>query len=449
MRHGGNPINSPMTPETDMKKRIVIRAFTLRRDVAAAAVLAKLLERMNCEVVIASARNFRRTLKLWKPHAVLVNTVSEVEACIELAPDALCVQWPGEGSEALRTSSAWYYEQRPELYEHTDLILHWGAFNAGHFDEMFPGQKHEKLVQCGNPRLDLIKFNPDLVGLRANSNSVGIVGRFNSINHHDGRPTLFSVRRPANIEGVINQIHGFVAVMSVIHHLVENTEYDISIRPHPAEAPQSYTKYVKPIAPDRIHVDESLDFGAWAASQRFIAAPSSTTFLETYLQRIPFVNLDRITNSEAFIKSIQPFTVLAMKIGETPETFEHLYEFMQGDIELPEPDPEVDDHLDVAHDWFTSESAIKRNADAILKGIEQKNPKVGASVPKPVLAAIDEISFRRAMRKSELHANFDYKANYHPIPNYYDEIVENILNGRLSSTYTDRPTPVRATSVAD
>ena len=74
-----------------MKKRIVIRAFTLRRDVAAAAVLAKLLERMGCEVMIASTRNFRRILKLWKPHAVLLNTVSEVETCMELTPEALSV----------------------------------------------------------------------------------------------------------------------------------------------------------------------------------------------------------------------------------------------------------------------------------------------------------------------------------------------------------------------
>ena len=432
-----------------MKKRIVIRAFTLRRDVAAAAVLAKLLERMGCEVMIASTRNFRRILKLWKPHAVLLNTVSEVETCMELTPEALCVQWPGEGSEALRTSTAWYYKQHPDFYEHTDLILHWGRFNAAHFDEMFPGQKHEKLVHCGNPRLDMIKFNLELAGLRATSNSIGIVGRFNSINHHDGRPTLFSVRRMANIESVINQIQGFAAVMNVIRYLIENTDYDISIRPHPAEAPQSYIKYVKSIAPSRIHVDESLDFGAWAAAQKFITAPSSTSFLETYLQRIPFVNLDRITKSEDFIRSIQPYTVLAMKIGETPETFEHLYEFMQGDIELPRPDPEIDDHLDEAHDWFTSESAIKRNADAIIKGIDQKSPKVGIGIPKFILEAIDDVSFRRAMRKSELHANFDYKAGHHPIPAYYDKIADNILNGRLSATYTARPTPIHTGPTAE
>jgi len=429
-----------------MKKRIVIRAFTLRRDVAAAAVLGKLLERMDCEVLIASARNFRRILKLWKPHAVLLNTVSEVETCMELAPKALCVQWPGEGSEALRTSTAWYFKQRPECYEHTDLILHWGRFNAAHFETVFPGENHEKLIHCGNPRLDLIKFNPDLVGLNSNSNSIGIVGRFNSINHHDGRPTLFSVRRMANIESVINQIQGFAAVMNVIRHLMENTNYHISIRPHPAEAPQSYIRYVKTIEPSRIHVDESLDFGAWAAKQKFIAAPSSTSFLETYLQRIPFVNLDRITNSEDFIKSIQPYTVLAMKIGETPETFEHLYEFMQGDIELPGPDPEIDDHLDEAHDWFTSKSAIKRNADAILEGIEKKSPKVGLGIPKLALEAIDAMSFRRAMAKNEMHANFDYKAGHHPIPSYYETIVDNILNGRLSKTYTDRPTPAKASA---
>ncbi len=51
--------------------RIVIRAFTLRRDIAAALLLARLLERAGCHVIVASSRDFLRTIRYWSPAAVL------------------------------------------------------------------------------------------------------------------------------------------------------------------------------------------------------------------------------------------------------------------------------------------------------------------------------------------------------------------------------------------
>jgi hypothetical protein len=40
------------------KYRVLIRAFTLRRDVAPMALYQKILERMDCDVILAGARNF-------------------------------------------------------------------------------------------------------------------------------------------------------------------------------------------------------------------------------------------------------------------------------------------------------------------------------------------------------------------------------------------------------
>ena len=60
-----------------------------------------------------------------------------------------------------------------------------------------------------------------------------------------------------------------------------------------------------------------------------------------------------------------------------------------------------------------------------------------------MLEAIDFVSFRRAMRKNDMHANFDYKAGHHTIPPHYDTIVDNILNQHLSTIYTDRPSPAK------
>ena len=85
------------------KFRIVIRAFTLRRDISSALILKELLEQRGCEVFLANSSNFEWVTKLWKPHCVVINTVSRIRMAAELAPDAAIIQWPGEGSEARQT----------------------------------------------------------------------------------------------------------------------------------------------------------------------------------------------------------------------------------------------------------------------------------------------------------------------------------------------------------
>ena len=81
------------------RPRIVIRAFTLRRDGALSILLEKELTRLGCSVIVASSRDFVRTMKYWNPNAVVVNTVGQVERSRELAPDAAVVMMPGEGGK--------------------------------------------------------------------------------------------------------------------------------------------------------------------------------------------------------------------------------------------------------------------------------------------------------------------------------------------------------------
>ena len=78
--------------------RIVIRAFTARRDVGWAALVKGLLERMGCTVEIASCRNFARLVKYWRPHGILVNTHNSklLAWCKDAVPSSRLFLWPGE-----------------------------------------------------------------------------------------------------------------------------------------------------------------------------------------------------------------------------------------------------------------------------------------------------------------------------------------------------------------
>ena len=53
--------------------RILIRAFTARRDVMHSMILAKLLEKDDNQVIVASIRQFEFAVKFWKPHAIIFN----------------------------------------------------------------------------------------------------------------------------------------------------------------------------------------------------------------------------------------------------------------------------------------------------------------------------------------------------------------------------------------
>ena len=53
--------------------RILIRAFTARRDVMHSMILARLLENDGNEVIVSSIRQFEFAVKFWKPHAIIFN----------------------------------------------------------------------------------------------------------------------------------------------------------------------------------------------------------------------------------------------------------------------------------------------------------------------------------------------------------------------------------------
>ncbi|MBZ0148195.1 MAG: hypothetical protein K8F62_11740 [Pseudorhodoplanes sp.] len=412
-----------------MKKRIVIRAFTLRRDAAAALLLQKILQRKGCDVIIACSRNFSTTLRLWKPHAVVVNTVSAIRPSRKLCPNAAIVHWPGEGSEPERVCDPALLAGRPEDYEMLDRFLAWGRMTEEFCRKLLPDKGGDKVVVCGNPRLDVLKFNHDLANRDPISNSIGIVGRFNSINHYDGRPALYTLTNPENLDSVLSQCRGFVLVVQVIKHLIDTTNLHINIRPHPLEAPENY-RYVRALAPNRISVDDSFDFAAWAARQRALLAPSSTSFLETYLLGVPIVNIDKLAAAK-----VQAHEGLAAALATEPQSFDELVTSIQT-VKAQEMSREIDGHLNEAHEWYSPQSAILRAALAIIESVERKQPRVGVAWPLWLLRRIDDISYRRACVRNPLHPNFNYKEGVHRTPPYFDEIADNILKNSIAFSMT-------------
>ena len=298
--------------------RVVIRAFTLRRDVASAYLLKRLLERKGCDVIIACSRNFVRILRFWRPHAVVINTVSQIERCAEIVPGTRIVFWPGEGAKDLRVSDAMMLSDQPKVYDMVDLYLLWGHTGERQYQELLPDKDHRAVVVCGNPKLDLVKFNPGLADAPASPKTIGFVGRFHHINRFNGVPTIYSLQLLNRREGVIWQVETFSCMISLIYRILDETDSRISIRPHPLEAPDGYSFMNKGPFMGRVEIDESLDMAAWAAQQSVIIAPSSTSLYEPYLLGVPIINMDGIHGNIETIQRLEPAAANLQEICHIP-----------------------------------------------------------------------------------------------------------------------------------
>ena len=408
------------------KYRVIIRAFTLRRDVGIALILARVLEAQGCDVVVASSRNFVDYLTKWKPHAVVINTNSQIEAVRRHAPDTALICLHGEGAQDLNTSYVKHICTQPGLYEKLDRVLVWGRLAREWFDELLPGVDHDRKVRvCGNPRLDFIRFNPALRDGTARREGIGVTGRFHQLNYYDGRPTIFAlIVREENLSAVVKQCEQFSLVVRAVRYLSENTDKRLSLRPHPLEAPENY-RYLRKYAAPSIDIDESLDFIDWAARQKVIMMPLSTSFLEAYLLDIPLVNISRLTPSPG--RADELLSAMSPVVANVPNSYEELIEMLDSDLPGPPKTPEIDKHLDEVHDWNYGGSAVLRCAEAIIEAIQERSYPTGPRWPRALLDLEDEIRFRRILRRQPLHPNFNFKTGYHKVPEHYQTIVGNIL----------------------
>jgi len=416
------------------KYRVVIRAFTCRRDVAPLALFAKILEREGCEVIIAGVRNFRTTIKIWKPHAVVINTMGNALEVAKYSPGSKIVYLDGEGFQVPGKGNADYWAENPLQFEMLDLAMVWGKKIVEECHEVAPSMDFSKLHVVGNPKLDLVRFLPEAQKTKSKKKSVGAVCRFPTINDHQGYMPVRTLPNEGNLERVIIQCKAFVALINAIEAILENTDLNVSIRPHPNEQLETYYRFIKPRFgekfKDRIEIDDSLVFPEWAAQQAALLSPTSTSFLESTLLGVPVVNLDYLSDSVEFNKEYAPVCEEWQAGGLMPENLDQLCQILNSDLQTPQVDAAVEAQLRDYCDWYSGESACKNAADLVVELLKKDCPKMGIGWPTFLVKLRDGISFYRAMRENPLHHNFNYKEKFHKIPKYYDQIVDRIISGR-------------------
>lgn len=413
----------------DKKYRVVIRAFTNRRDVAPMELLKRLLERRGCEVMLANTRNFDRFLKYWKPHAVIVNTISSVMVK-EKYPDAKVIFFSGEGFHGPNDPHVSIWKDNPKFYSNMDMGLLWGDAIKQQCDEGFTdGEDVSKLHVVGNPKLDLVHFSPNIP--KPKTESIGVVCRFPKLNDHLGRSTMHFLGTEFQLEETLVQAKSATTMLNVVKEILEKTDYNVSIRPHPHEQVETYfdnvTHWFGQKYKNRVEIDDSLFMPQWIAQQRAIISPTSTSYLEAYLQNVPVVNIDYLSDILSFNKDYIAFTKEWQEAALLPKTMEELIDLLKDDESLKvKPDPVIEEQLKDYCTGGEKNSACLNATHLILQLLENAQFPETKSVPYKIVDLMDDISFRRNMHRNKLHHNFCYRKGYHKIPAYVDDIVDNI-----------------------
>ncbi len=415
-----------------MKYRILLDAFTLRRDVMVNYVFARLLEKKGCSVKIACCRNFTTYLEHWKPHAVVVAVPGRIRVVRKHSPRSLIIFYPGEGgSPECSTYEKIYFTEGKIRSEYEQISRHylWGDYNARIADKFLPQYKDKRTV-AGDQRLDMVKFHPHLKERDNKLDSIGVIGRFSSINNFNGKPTIISLTNPdpRALSMVTNQCKQFYILAKLIRRIIKETDLKVSIRPHPLEAPEGYQEMLAEYPHGRVEIDDSLDYPGWLLSQKMVFSPASTSFLEAYLLEVPLVNVDRALQIEEVVKNNSVFASLAHQCSYQPDSEDELFDIIKSDIKPITNIAEINEHLNDVHNWNRVDSSLKFCVDDMLRYMRQSCPKINGSIFASTLSeCIDWYKFAKSMYWGlRLHANFNYKSGYHGIPAYFEDIANRI-----------------------
>ena len=412
-------------------KKVLIRAHTCRRDAAPAELLAGVLRSMGHDVIVASIRMFTNCLITWRPDAVIIFTPSVAPKIRAILPKVKIIFSEGECLMVNPSDRSDYFRENRKIYDSIDLIQMCGEAQRIPFLEWAGDSAENKIKIVGNLKLDLARFLPEKLKTSKKSNSIGVVGRFHTLNHYEADPAFLHIVTEASVDYMINNVKSFLGTFQSIEAILKETDLTISIRPHPLEAMDSYndllSRHFSPDERKRIEVDRSIDFPSWAAKQKALISPTSASFLEASVLGVPVINLDKIYDVDKYNRDHAQAAEEWQNGAILPKNIDELCSLLVKNISLSNMSESIVVQLNEQSDFNCKQASVLRISHQIVDLLYQDKNRVLFGLPKWLVLLRDEVSFKRIMKRNPLHANFNYKSGYHPIPEHFKPMIDTIL----------------------
>lgn len=368
-----------------MKNRVLIHVDSLRRDAATCITLGHILRARGIETVISGQQTTAHYLKYWRPHLMFHTAASKIANYHRLgifSPDnrPLIHYLPQEGRPTRPESVNISYEPlRATGFRLVDRIYVW---NKVHYDWLM---KHaplspEQVRIVGGYRLDVAKYGtpPDL---ERRPPVIGFIGKFTSLSPHDGDYGLhLTVKDRSRVKRKLSKISAQVRACAIysylMHALIEQTDFTISLRPHHNEYPHGhFYTWAKKQFGDRVQIDDHLSFYEWAASKMALITTSSSTFAEVTVSRTPLICIDHIEDHEISLDH----HMSTREIRDTfqgqwlPKSFDEIFDLLQkiGDNFEPAPiEAPMEALMKEQYMWPYEGSSLRAIADGICDSLE-------------------------------------------------------------------------------
>ena len=115
------------------KKRIIIHIPLIRRDTGISMLMKAVFERSNnYKVILCSASTLKRSIKLWRPHLVIVGSLGVAKSIREDSYGAKIFFYESEGFHINKNKEikdggyTHLFENDPDMINNIDLFLVWG-----------------------------------------------------------------------------------------------------------------------------------------------------------------------------------------------------------------------------------------------------------------------------------------------------------------------------------
>lgn len=410
------------------KFRILINISILRRDIGLCFLLRRVLEKFGFDVLLSAPSNNSKNFFLWKPDLFITQTLSQANYLKKQYPNIKVLFLDPEGFY-LNFSIAPYYKlnKKEELVNSIDLILCWGKVVAGQVKKILNKKDKKKVFIVGNPKLDLVDFFSQ--SKIKKKKSVGIIGRFPSINSVTGKTTIRTLANDGNLSRVIIQCKDFVVNHKIIKEILNKTDYSISIRPHPLEQISGTVEYVNSNLngyKDRLEIDKSLVFSEWAKKQDYIITPTTSSFIETYRLGIPLIIIDYIAGTFSYWKKYKMLR-LWQENSFCPKSLGKLIEIIKFKKRIKFKSNDIEKQYNDYCDCVVKEPAVFRIAKRIDEFLLNNNLNLNRSiirVPKFVVRLINIYFNRQYAKKDNLYFESFYDEILHKEPVYIKNMVK-------------------------
>ena len=224
-------------------------------------------------------------------------------------------------------------------------------------------------------------------------------------------------------------------MIDCIKKILSDTNYNVSIRPHPLEQIESYYLYKKDWFKNlhtRVHIDNSLSFTEWAQNQKIIVSPTSLSCIDAFLLKKPIVNIDYIAGIYKYNHDRCWMNKQWQSLAYMPKTLNDFIDKIKSNKLKVIKNTSIEKQLRDYGNWNINESSTYKAAKYISDFAKTNSAGFKLRLPSFVLELIDNYRFWKHCKINPYHHNLNYKKGFHKPVKDINNIFKKIIDERVS-----------------